>query len=895
MGLTSEGRYNSAHMLPAASSPAVEINSQLPRAHLSPKLHRSPVHPRGSKSVLHLLLLTAALIFSAATVVYSCLWMYYVRLHPHIELGMSTTFSSSTRVDEITMVQKGSPADEAGLRTNDRIIGVNGQKLDAYATGLSSAWSKGRPGDVVALTIQRPGVQQPLVIQAKFRPLAGPNLTLGRSLALQIMGSYPVLFLIVGLSVLFTRVEDPSAWLLALLFAGFIAVSDLPSSFMTLRGIVLPFMLGYRALFVGVLTPVFYYFFAVFPARSPLDRHLPQLKWVLLASGVSFGALGLGKGGPEPWPALVRFVGQRVADRAVLVFIYGCLVLGLLSLTWNALVLSTGEARRKIQVIFWGTVVGVTPAAIVRGAADFFQFRVPFWLDFFDVIVLFIFPVSFAYAVVKHRVLEIPVLLRRSARYLLVSRGLILFVLLLAVSVTVLFTVSFSRFFAVGSTAAMAIGVGFGVMLAWVSTPGLKQVTGRIDRAFFRGAYDARRILQDLAQRARTVKARQELALEMVLRVGEALHPSWSAVYVEAGPDYFESDDAILPLALKRIRKDSPGVAYLRADGEPWDASLSPTADPIFSLFAPLPPECIVPFPSRSGDLLGVFVLGPRLSDEPYSSEDKMLLRSVASQAGMTLENLGLAENIADRLQAERAATQEMEIARQVQRKLFPQRLPKLKTLEYAGGCNQARAVGGDYYDFVELGPERVGFVLADVSGKGMSAALLMANLQASIRSQCAVASENVPLILQSVNRLFYENTEPNRYTTLFAGSYDDAARKLRYVNCGHNPPLVLRQDGRVERLSATATVLGLFEPWQCSTNEVQLQPGDLLVLYSDGVTEAYNDREEEFGETRLVQVLEANRNLEISALLSKLLEDVNQFSSGKQSDDVTAIVARVR
>jgi serine phosphatase RsbU (regulator of sigma subunit) len=371
----------------------------------------------------------------------------------------------------------------------------------------------------------------------------------------------------------------------------------------------------------------------------------------------------------------------------------------------------------------------------------------------------------------------------------------------------------------------------------------------------------------------------------MVLSVGEALHPSWSAVYVDSGPDYLESDDAILPLALKRIRKDSLGLAYLGANAEPWDASLSPTAYAVFSQFAPLLPECIVPFPSRSGDLLGLFVLGPRLSDEPYSSEDKMLLRAVASQAGVTLENLNLAENIAERLQSERAVSQEMEIARQVQRKLFPQRLPNLKTLEYAGGCNQARAVGGDYY----------GFVLADVAGKGMSAALLMANLQASIRSQYSVASENVPQILESVNRLFYENTEPNRYTTLFAGSYDDAARRLRYVNCGHNPPLVLRQDGSVERLSATATVLGLFEQWQCSTNEVEFQPGDLLVLYSDGVTEAYNDREEEFGEARLIQVLEAGRNLEISALLTKLLEEVNQFSAGKQSDDVTAIVARIR
>jgi len=219
-------------MLPAASTVAVEINGPPPQAQLPPKLQRFPVAPPGRKSAVHRLLLTVALIFAAATVVYSCVWMYYVRLNPHVELGMDTTLFSSTEVSEITKVEKGGPADEAGLRTNDRIIGVNGKKLDAYATGLSSAWSKGRPGDVVTLTIQRPGVQQPLEIRATFRALAGPSLSLARSIALQIMGSYPVVFLIVGLSVLFMRLEDRSAWLLALLFAGFIAVSDLPSSFM---------------------------------------------------------------------------------------------------------------------------------------------------------------------------------------------------------------------------------------------------------------------------------------------------------------------------------------------------------------------------------------------------------------------------------------------------------------------------------------------------------------------------------------------------------------------------------------------------------------------------------------------------------------------------------------
>src|SRR6202451_1804317 len=133
MGLASEGRrYNPSHMLPAASPPTVEINGQPAQAYISPKLQRPHVTPQGPKSALHTLLLTAALIFAAATVVYSCVWMYYVRLHPHVELGMDTTLFSSTEVSEITKVEKGSPRGEAGLRNNDRIIGGNGKKLDAY-------------------------------------------------------------------------------------------------------------------------------------------------------------------------------------------------------------------------------------------------------------------------------------------------------------------------------------------------------------------------------------------------------------------------------------------------------------------------------------------------------------------------------------------------------------------------------------------------------------------------------------------------------------------------------------------------------------------------------------------------------------------------------------------
>ena len=267
----------------------------------------------------------------------------------------------------------------------------------------------------------------------------------------------------------------------------------------------------------------------------------------------------------------------------------------------------------------------------------------------------------------------------------------------------------------------------------------------------------------------------------------------------------------------------------------------------------PLQPECLVPIRGSSeGQLQGEIVLGTRLSEEPYSASDKRLLASVASQAGIAMRSITLAEKMAETMEAERRATQEMDIARQVQSKLLPQKAPTLKTLDYAGACIQARAVGGDYYDYLDLGEGRVGFVLADVAGKGISAALLMANLQAHLRSQSALVAKDLPSTLQSVNRLFYEATEPSKYATLFLGVYDDATRCLRYANCGHNPPVLLRAAG-FELLTGTATVLGLFETWECEIAEIYFRPGDTLAICTDGVLEAANPAGKEFGEEGLI------------------------------------------
>jgi serine phosphatase RsbU (regulator of sigma subunit) len=248
---------------------------------------------------------------------------------------------------------------------------------------------------------------------------------------------------------------------------------------------------------------------------------------------------------------------------------------------------------------------------------------------------------------------------------------------------------------------------------------------------------------------------------------------------------------------------------------------------------------------------------------------------------------------LTERQESERRAAQEIEIAKQVQSRLFPQSQPPLKTLEYAGICIQARKVGGDYYDFLNLGSDRLGFVIGDISGKGIAAALLMANLQANLRSQCAIALDQPQRLLCSVNQLFCDNTPDGAFATLFFAEYDDTTCRLRYANCGHLPALLLRGDDTVVRLEATATVLGIFKDWDCEIGECQLHPGDILALYTDGITESYNSADEQFGEQRLIEALRRHCGACSQAALASIVDEVQRFSPHEQYDDITLILAK--
>ena len=845
----------------------------------------------------HNALLVLAIVFAAATILYTYYWMVAVRLdNPPVALGLEIPYQSSEKVLLVTRVNPGSPAERAGIQVGDKILAFDGEPIQDSQT-QSKVWMRHRPGDSVRLTVQRPGRPGRIELTGVFRrssqALEGPAGVYAR----EFRNSLPVAFVIVGLTLLFLRPADRNLWLQALFFAGLISASAFPAGFGVVPGFLQPLLVAYQGLFLGLFGGSFYFLCAVFPTQSPIDRRLPWLKWVSIVLGLIIAGETNGPGISRPWPVFSKLLGLKAADQLWFHCTIAFLALGLVSLASNYFYAAEPESRRKIRVIFWGAVFGLGPALVNATATQLWGLAAPDWLATAIDAALLLVPAAFAYAIFKQRVLEIPVLLQRSARYLLVQRGFIFLLSIVSIGLTLAFALSFEHVFQpafeVSQPSGIAMGAVFGTALLWGGSQIHKGVSGKIDRAFFRHAYDARLILEDLVEKTRTAANHAELASLLESHILQALRPSSLVIYLKAPKGSLAIASGAAPPELRMLSPESKFLIELARRGQPWDCPPDYTDDSLQgSRLAPLHPDCLVPMLERGEALAGVLVLGRRLSEEPYSSEDKRLLAAVASQAGSALENMRLASEIAERTEAERRAAREMEIAKEVQGRLLPQAPPRLPTLECAARCLQARSVGGDYYDFLELGEGHVGFVLADVSGKGVHAALLMATLQAHLRSQSGISPLDPVSLLRNVNRLLWKATSAQHYATLFFGLYDDASRRLTYVNCGHNPPIRMRPDGSIDRLKATATVVGLFEKWECASSEIDLAPGDLLAIFSDGVTEAMRG-EEEYGEQRLIVMLQSSAGLPVDHVVTAIFDSVQEFSAGNQSDDLTLLIAR--
>jgi phosphoserine phosphatase RsbU/P len=477
---------------------------------------------------------------------------------------------------------------------------------------------------------------------------------------------------------------------------------------------------------------------------------------------------------------------------------------------------------------------------------------------------------TMAYVLVVQRAMDVRMVVRQGMQYALAQRGVR--VIQIAITALVLSMV-FSLASSPGASRPRSLTViGLGVISVFLIRRAAARVKVWVDKRFFREAYNAEQILGELSEQVRGILDRESLLETVCRRISDSLHVEQIAVLVREGSFF----------------RPALATGY----PAPLDIAIPGDIEPDPKTLARLDSQLLLPLAARK-EVLGYISLGPKKSEEPYSNSDTHLLRTVAAQTGLALENSRLSEAVAAEIAQREMLHREIEIAREVQQRLFPQRLPEVASLSYAGHCRPARGVGGDYYDFLALASGRLGLVIADVSGKGIPAALLMASLQASVRGQ-SQAGSNVAELMAQVNRLVYDASPENRYATFFYAQFEPSTRRMVYTNGGHNPPIVLRGD-EVLRLETGGPVVGLFRPSTYQQEEIQLFPGDLLVLFTDGISEAENPEEEEWGEEALIETARRQRDLPPSEIITRILTDADTFAAGApQHDDMTLVVAKV-
>ncbi len=548
---------------------------------------------------------------------------------------------------------------------------------------------------------------------------------------------------------------------------------------------------------------------------------------------------------------------------------------------------------------------------------------------------------------IQPRKIPVSFLIRRSVRYLLVSNG---FRLLQVVVVLAMLSLVLT-----GSRIAAIDGYGnrtdiVAAIFVTIATIALLRTLNRrvmtaIDRRFFREAYNAEQVLTELGEAIPTLSKTNELVELVADKISAALHPENVTIFLD-DQDAGAYVAAVSTVAAKAGAALEPGLGSLVLYYDGKLITRLTKSDPVNSveiteadLWPQHPPaegrdlsdherrvlrginsSLLIPIASN-GRLYGLISLGRRLSDLQYATEDKRLLAVVGNQIATFIEN----RKMIHRMAAEEVSARELKMAAEVQRHLFPADGLETEALEIYGTCLPALGVGGDYYDYFEMDKRRTGIAIADVAGKGIAAALLMSTVQASLRCQLISQERSLGDVASAMNSMLRRSTDDRGYATFFFAEFDGATRDLTYVNAGHNPPMLVRggpgsqraaaelhpvrrmgtsagldvsvSDGPVVRLLTTGgPIIGTFldEPYEQEV--IQLRRGDLLAVYTDGVTEALNPAGIEFGEERLrsilVECLQLSARKSVEVVIVRVLE---WQGLAPQHDDITLIVVKVR
>jgi len=477
-------------------------------------------------------------------------------------------------------------------------------------------------------------------------------------------------------------------------------------------------------------------------------------------------------------------------------------------------------------------------------------------------------PISFAVAIFKYRLMNIDLIIRKTVVYAILS-GVIIVVYLGLVGGLGSFLV---YSFGLENQTTMIIGSTLVVALLFVPVRNKLQLL--VDRNLFRHKYDYPAALKVISEEARTSRDATELLAVTSEQMQRALQNRAVVIFAERQDEYVAvAKVGVADSLLGRLRV--PGSIAGALD-RPFDPRRRTLDEEAAAALGRIEASLVVPAGPRA-----FIAAAPKLSAGEYDVEDIDFFRSAGEQIAVGVDRI--------RMQAEEM---DFEQASRIQQSLLPREMPRVAGIDVSGVWQPARTMGGDYYDLIVLQDHELAVCIGDVAGKGMPAALLMSGLQAAVR---ASASDSPRDLCERVRRVVVSSLSGGRFVTFFYATIDTAAMKLRWCNAGHNAPILARADGTIVRLAEGGPAFSrLFRDAKYEEREIDIGQGDRLVLFTDGVSEASDAGGEQFGETRIEELVTDCRELGAEELQRTLVDAATSFSGGELEDDVTLVVARL-
>ncbi len=841
----------------------------------------------------------------------------------------------------VEKVDSNSIAEKAGVFIGDTIVTVDGTQLKDKPQLFYKIWTKSPYGDTLNIGLIKNGTQENRVLVLDKKEGILSYLTYN----FQVL--FWILSFVVGGLIGWMRTRDSIAFLCSVFFLCLGFKEEVYYSLLPYWAIVIVITLNSITAAIGL--PLGLRLFSIFPNPSRFGKVLWRWQWVafLLFSLNAFIPYTKNLSVLLEWSIIIPLtqqVAQMFEPVGAALFVALLLLIIPLYLSQRKATRDRPQARLKIiefSILFWGLsalaalVFALIGSMLLKSLDDIPRpisvvlltiFIFPFLISMLAI------PISFAYTILTRKIFGIRFIVRKGLRYLLLSKGALL-VEGIIVFFIVIQILSYAGTEFLNSPTAVG-GVAVASTLAVIAVVGRvnRKLMPVIDRRFFREALDVRKLLMDLNEQLSELREREKILQLTASTVLKALHPlrvvfllkeekakhfrcvlvqEHEAKQAPSGKtngltrhSEFISESQSQPLASdempKQVRHDD--VNYLKSNDSIirqleekksyvtiYPEKLDPEVEGDKRLLD-LNCELFIGVQGSAG-LVGIMALGGKLSEEPFSKEDRDLLTTVARQMGLSLENAELLE-VAKR---EAEQSRDLEIARSVQQNLFPKQLPVVAGWEFAGICNPAKAVGGDYYDIFEAVPGKVVVALGDVSGKGLGASFVMSGVHSTIRTNAEKSFDNPVGLINELNKYLLGSTSKNIFVTLFLGIIDLESGRMQYVNCGHPPAFVVRKEnGEIEKLTRTGLALGMMNTIQFTQGSSTLKAGDSLIVYSDGITEAMNEKEEFFDEERLVKVVNTASKLEAASMMEEIMKSVNKFAgTHEQADDISVIIAQ--